>query len=400
MDNDKLDLILLTGLLRDGGAEVIATNLIANLPTFISKEIIVRKKSPHQDQPKNASSSLTQVLSRVIRKLPPPIKEILNICYLLPDVVKYICTLRKKQPSISLSVSCADNLINVISCLFCKTKPILSCHYIPSQYNVCGGYVMNKLTYSIARLSRVDIIAVSNSVSEDLRRYYHVSNKHIHVIYNPIDLRNVQIKSINNVFDSHININSPFIITVGRLNNVKGQWHIIRAFSELRKRFECQLIICGEGPEMDYLSKLVKDLKIEEDVVFLGWQDNPYKYMKRAKLLAHSSLSESFGNVIVEAMACGCPSVVARCSPAIEEVMGSDSSCGFISEKMSGIRYASTTPLDSGETDLLKKMVMILTDDELHRKMSLACVEHAKEFDVDVGIQKYVELIEKVANIP
>lgn len=393
--NEKLDLIILTGTLRDGGAEVIATNLIAHFPSYISKEIIVRQQNISQQDNSEATSTESKyvVFRTVHNHLPKPVKNILKPFYILSDIIRYHSILRKKHPSVSLSISCADNLINVISSLFSKTKPILSCHYLPSQYNVCGGYIVNKLTYFIARISGAHIVAVSNSVAEDLYTHYHISKQHIHTIYNPIDLKTIQIKSIDNISDSRINLNVPTIITVGRLNEVKGQWHLIRVFAELQKKYESQLLICGEGPEKEYLSNLVTELNLGDKVVFLGWQENPYKYMKKAVLLAHSSLSESFGNIIVEAMACGCPSVVARCSPAIEEVMGANNSCGIITHEMSGIRHPANSPLDATEISFLESIQHVLNNVDLRTEMSMACLEQAKRFDVNIGIEQYVQLI-------
>lgn len=319
-----------------------------------------------------------------------------NVFKLLFAFLKYLLLLKKESPIVCISALPFDNLYNILSSILTKIPAIIAVHAMPSAYNSsCFERVITSTIFFLAKKTKTQVIAVSNGVQDELIRLHGLSESQISVIYNPIDIATIQELAKEEELDARVNTTLPLIITVGRLEGVKGQWHLIRAFSELRKKQECQLLICGEGQEKEYLSGLSRDLGIEDDVVFLGWQENPYKYMRRATLLVHSSLSESFGNIIVEAMACGCPSVIARCSPAIEEVMGSDSSCGFISEKMSGIRYLSTESLDSGEINLLKGMERILNDEELREKMSLACLERAKKFDVDVGIQKYVELIEE-----
>ena len=130
-------------------------------------------------------------------------------------------------------------------------------------------------------------------------------------------------------------------------------------------------------------------------MVFLGWQENPYKYMKKSTVFVQSSLSEALPNVLVESLACGCPVVAAGCSRGIEEILGSDDRCGFIVEKMSGERYSAKDALDAGELDLYNAMLWVLRDVSLRADMSEACKERAKMFDLDIGIHKYVELIEK-----
>ena len=309
---------------------------------------------------------------------------------------RYIHTIKREGAAVSISALPVDNLINILSSIITGIPAIISVHGMPSHNYSKIDKLIKSTVFFLTKKKKTRVSAVSNGVRDELIRLYGLSESQISVIYNPIDISTIQELAKEEELDSRVNTTVPLVVTVGRLNAVKGQWHLIRAFAELRKKQECQLLICGEGPEKDYLSGLIRDLGIEEDVVFLGWQENPYKYMKRATMLVHSSLSESFGNIIVEAMACGCPSVVARCSPAIEEVMGSDSSCGFISEKMSGVRYSATDSLDSGEINLLKGMELILNDEEFRQKMSLACLKWAKEFDLDIGVQKYVELIEIV----
>lgn len=380
-----MNILFIISSLGGGGAERIAITVLDSLPNNINKNLCVMYDKSQKYTTNIPVSPLT----------PYSKKQILRIINIPRIFYKFVMELRKKKIDVSVSVLPPDNIINILANYLYKGHAIISVHSMP-EVKLCLNKVVEAVTFILAKYTRTPIVSVSNGVRDELIRLYGLSESQISVIYNPIDIATIQELAKEEELDARVNTTVPLIVTVGRLNAVKGQWHLIRAFAEMRKKQECQLLICGEGPEMDYLSGLIRDLGIEEDVVFLGWQENPYKYMKRATMLIHSSLSESFGNIIVEAMACGCPSVVARCSPAIEEVMGSDSSCGFISERMSGIRYSSTDSLDLGEISLLEGMERILNTEGLREKMSLACLERAKEFDLDVGIQKYVELIEIV----
>jgi len=80
-------------------------------------------------------------------------------------------------------------------------------------------------------------------------------------------------------------------------------------------------MILGEGEERPKLEALVRELRLEEDVALPGFVDNPYKYMKRAAVFVLSSQWEGFGNVLVEAMACGCPVVATDCPSGPAEIL-------------------------------------------------------------------------------
>lgn len=115
--------------------------------------------------------------------------------------------------------------------------------------------------------------------------------------------------------------NTPLIIAVGRLYLQKDYSTLIRALTELRKQRPSHLLILGEGNERESLERLIHDLNLEEDVVLAGFVNNPLAYMNRASLFVLSSKSEGFGNVLVEAMACGTPVVSTDCPSGPTEIL-------------------------------------------------------------------------------
>ena len=102
---------------------------------------------------------------------------------------------------------------------------------------------------------------------------------------------------------------APVSPAVGNLRPVKDHVMLIRAFARLRAVRSAKLVILGEGEERPKLEQLTRQLGIEQDVLMPGHDPNPYAAMARADVLALSSRHEGFGNVLVEAMACGCPAI-------------------------------------------------------------------------------------------
>jgi len=111
------------------------------------------------------------------------------------------------------------------------------------------------------------------------------------------------------------------ILAVGRLVVQKDYPTLLRAFSLVRRKRQAHLLILGEGQERPRLEALVRQLGLTENVQMPGFVKNPYAYMARARLLVLSSKWEGFGNVLMEALACGTPVVSTDCKSGPGEIL-------------------------------------------------------------------------------
>lgn len=161
------------------------------------------------------------------------------------------------------------------------------------------GYVYRKADF---------VTTVSSSVQLAVQQIYALQSEYTNVIHNPIDYTGIQ--PLSNTIQP---LNFDYILAVGRLVKVKQFDLLIRAFSQLKNPGSIQLVILGEGPERIHLQQLSTQLEIAHAINFPGFVDNPWVYMKHAKMLVLTSQLEGFGNVIVEAMAVGCPVIATNC---------------------------------------------------------------------------------------
>lgn len=321
------------------------------------------------------------------------IKRIFHIL-LLP--IHYIHLFKKCSPSISISLTPIENIMNIFACRLMGVKPIVSFHSDPfSKFQNTLERVQSKLLIILIYLFDVDVITVSQYIKEMLHNKCHIPNEKITAIYNPIDIKNIQDKSKEySEMDKH----NTIFISVGRLSHEKSIQHIIRAFAKYLEYNKGTLYICGEGPEEVYLKQLTINYKIQDSVIFLGWQKNPYKYMAQASVLIQSSITEALPLVLAEAMACGCPIIATKCSSGIAEIIGTDGKCGILTSKVSGNRHSSNIPLEIGEEDILNSMIALHTNKILRDKMSDECLNRVLLFDKEIGIEQYIKLIERIEN--
>ena len=105
----------------------------------------------------------------------------------------------------------------------------------------------------------------------------------------------------------------PVVIAAGRLVEEKDFKTLMEAFAILRRERPCRLVILGEGPLRGELENFAIKLNIDEYVSMPGSVKNVYKYFSRSNVFVLSSKREAFGNVLVEALACGVPCIATRC---------------------------------------------------------------------------------------
>ncbi|MDD2287194.1 MAG: glycosyltransferase, partial [Paludibacter sp.] len=349
--------MLITSL-AGGGAERVASELSLHLNPNIKRRIVTLTSdiSYPADEP--------PISLNIMFWSPKPVSMLYA---LIVGVMKYRILLKQNNPDISMSFLVLDNLINIISTSGKQNiTTIIQVHTSLTQK--FQGSVFSRILKFLVKsaYNRADVIvAVSEGVKHELTYELGIKPGLITVIHNPINIAHINHLAQEDVEDEWFSENIPIIITMGRLTEAKGQWHLIRAFAGIRSKVPCKLVIIGTGELKGYLENLVSKLDLHNEVRFLGWQENPYKYISKSLLFVFPSLWEALPYALIEAMACGTPVVSTDCKYGPREIIG-DNEYGILIRPMEErITTRALEPISSSEKELHDRVLLLLSDENI-----------------------------------
>ena len=254
------------------------------------------------------------------------------------------------------------------------SKKIAWVHVDLVTWNRVDGVFKNLEHHKKAYSKFDEVICVSQTVKEGIEKKYDVKNAK--VIYNPINRE--KILKLSNEKIEDIKLSNKFkLISVGRLSEQKGYDRLLRVFKKLKSDgLNIELLLVGNGDKYNELSKYILVNKLTNDVVLLGFKDNPYKYVKTSDLFVCSSISEGFSLVIGESMAVGIPVISVDC-PGPNEVLGFGK-YGYL--------------VNNNENDLYNGIKDVIDNKSLYENYRKKAIERGKMFSINGFINK-IEVI-------
>ncbi|MGG3562581.1 N-acetyl-alpha-D-glucosaminyl L-malate synthase BshA [Neobacillus rhizosphaerae] len=234
-------------------------------------------------------------------------------------------------------------------------------------------------------IEKSDVVtAVSNALVNQTYELIH-PDKQIETVYNFIDERiykKTNSSSLKAEFE--INENEKVIIHVSNFRAVKRVQDVVKTFAKISAIMPAKLLLVGDGPEISIVCKLVKQLALEDRVIFLGKQENLEELYSISDLKLLLSEKESFGLVALEAMACGVPCIGTNVGGVPEVIQHGQN--GFICE-VGDIEDIST------------KAISLLSDRQLHLDFSNRAMETVKtKFMADKIVEQYEQIYFKLMN--
>lgn len=228
------------------------------------------------------------------------------------------------------------------------------------------------------------VTAVSNSLKDQTIDVFNLE-RDIEVIYN-------FIKPVQNEFNQTFELKKQLgikssekvLIHISNFREVKRVDDVVKVFSIVNKQIPAKLLLVGDGPEYKNVYDLVHQMEIQDQVIFLGRQDNIHDLIAISDLKLLLSSKESFGLVLLEAMVGGIPCIGTN-TGGIPEVI-TDGVDGYI--------------CNIGDVEeIANKAITLLTNDRLRESFSINAKKNVlSKFHANQIVKKYEDLYTRLLN--
>ena len=246
----------------------------------------------------------------------------------------------------------------------------------PGQRGRWRGLIRPVERFQYAAMDR--LIAVSGELARDLATLG-IAPERIETIPNGIDLGAIEAAATAPMLHPFFAEDGPpVVLGIGRLSRQKNFEGLMRAFAVARAQRPLRLMILGPGSEsrVARLQRLAARLGIARDFALEGFVANPFPYLAGASLFVLNSRWEGASNVLIEALACGCPVVATRAPTGIAEVL--------IEGRLGPL-------VAVGDDDALAEAIL---DRLAQPRGSAALRQRAADYDLGRTLSAYVRLLE------
>lgn len=223
------------------------------------------------------------------------------------------------------------------------------------------------------------IVGVAKSVSKSFYELYPTCREPI-TIYNTVETDVISEKALEQMDNLAYDNNTINLVTTGKLIKVKGFDRLVKIVKRLLDaKINVHLYIVGRGEEKANLEELIANLGLQEHVTLVGFQENPYKYVKNADVFVCSSRREGFSTAVTEALIVGTAVVSTNCS-GTEELLGANNEYGIITDNNEDALFDGIKKLltEEGLLDYYTKQSK-LRGEKFHTKETVEAVENLIE---------------------
>jgi glycosyltransferase involved in cell wall biosynthesis len=263
--------------------------------------------------------------------------------------------------------------------------------FVVPQYVSPVKRARNKTVARLMGLKADKIIAVSESLKEETKKYLKIADEKIRVIHSGLDERFFDDPEGDSAkILSKYEINKKYILFLGTLEPSKNIARLLEAFSKFKNeqkqknggKFEYQLVLAGKkGWLSPQYVRQIKDLGLGKDVIFTGYVigDELVPLFRKAEFFIMPSLYEGFGMTVLEAFATQCPAIVSKTASLPE---------------LSGEAAYYVNPNDTNE--IAKAITAFAEDETLRNNYRSKGLAQAKKFDWDKTAKETIEVYKQI----
>jgi len=359
--------------LEGGGAERNIIYWIDTLKSYYDIELVlINRKCDYYIPTDIKVTYLTQNENKLFGKL----MEL----FITPFQLKRVMNSSQSRVLVSFLNRC--NYSACILKILDPSKEVIISERIAPYSSFKNGFsgLINRLLIKILYPYANKIITNSKESIYEFQNIYKIDNKYIHVN----NILNSHLITFSENNDEHVieKFSNKFTyISIGRLVEQKN--HILLIYAFIKANIpNTQLVIIGKGNKETTLRDIVNRLGFKDRIIFMGFQNNPYKYLMRANCFVLSSLFEGFPNVILEALALNIPVISTDCPTGPKEILDPFS---LVQERIINYKLAEYGILsENNSIDALKNaMLEVFNNVELRNSYITKSSSRVREFESD-----------------
>jgi len=216
----------------------------------------------------------------------------------------------------NVAALCAGILSGVVT-------PVVICQHnaLSAEQALGWKYRLVPLCYRLLAPWASAIVAVSYGVADDLAYVTGIDRRRIGVIFNPVVESSEHVAQATLAPHPWLDGAEPVFVFIGRLVAQKDPCALLAAFALRLRAGPARLLILGDGELRASMVTLASALGISSHIDLMGFVPNVAPFLLRAYALVVTSRYEGFGNVIVEALACGTPVIATDCPFGPDEIL-------------------------------------------------------------------------------
>lgn len=245
-----------------------------------------------------------------------------NVRTMVIPLIRYF---RTTHPHVVFSAEDHLNIIVLLAAVISGTHAKVSCSSRVTAYDTYSSavgtkrWVLKLAAYALSWRADVMTCVSSGMIPEYVDVFG--SSRHVRV-FNIVDAESIKRLAAEPLDHEWLGKpGPPTLVAAGQLAPWKGYDDLLRAIEIVNRRQVVRLVVLGDGPSRSALEALAAELGVADIVRFEGFVSNPQKYFSASPVFAHSAHVESLGNVLIEAMACGCTVVATDCPTGPTEVL-------------------------------------------------------------------------------
>lgn len=228
------------------------------------------------------------------------------------------------------------------------------------------------------------IIAICEEMRDEFVNELGIETNKVEMIYNAIDIEKIKKKAEEKNKELEKYLKEDYILQVSRMVPQKQPEELIEVYRELKKRgIKEKLYYVGDGKSYSEVQEKIKKYNLENDVILLGQQLNPYPFFKNAKLFLHTAKHEGIPTVLIESMALDTVVSAYSCPTGVKELLGEND------------EYGTLSPLNDRKT-MVEKTFELLNNEKKYNEYKSKIEERVEDFTMEKNKAKLKELIEKV----